>query len=521
MVSAMTRDFQLTSLKRAAWLGLRLSGLIVFGLLICPVAKAGPPLQDAANAGAAMPSSNQSHDRSGDRSVARSGALDASDSRKLRRLQICMQSLGGPMHLLEAVNICAPCISPVATGNLELTGAERSCVNRRQNNNGQDGAQSAVGGDLQPAHVEPNCAGTKTGRGPQADRIEDMAAERLEAGRNLTAAGEQRDNARRELAETSAATESEEFDDLLQKVHEAQNLVDQRRREWDAAWSRGRSNRRPGVDVAGGDLPGGGVEDPRCAGKHRAAEWGVPWQDMCRSEDGKVDLIACVRKMVNVVSVITGGRCWMEKGPDDAPTIVCKEEDGQTAGIYDRSNGGGAVGPTDNSETDATPWNRPNRRSEAAGPVTDPLEDFLGDLCARGGCPDPAPTHGAVETVPDSNLRSGGATPKPCPKGTEKRGEACVAIAKRGRLEAIKPLIPGLQNKLRSLTRRELRKIRKAKRKSRQKRLSVTPKLLKQLPRLGSDRFTRSGAAKAKQKRKAKVRIPNLRNKIGPALKLF
>lgn len=89
-------------------------------------------------------------------------------------------------------------------------------------------------------------------------------------------------------------------------------------------------------------------------------------------------------------AIATNG-CRVETGPDDAPRWVCEDEDeARAAGTAGAGNGGGAVGPGP-SDTDPTPWNRPRTRSEALGPAPDPLDGFLDDLCARGGCPDPAP----------------------------------------------------------------------------------------------------------------------------------
>jgi len=85
------------------------------------------------------------------------------------------------------------------------------------------------------------------------------------------------------------------------QVREAQARYDREVREsrssfirtlravWNHYVGGGNNSPEPG---AGNDLPGADHEDPRCAGKRVAAGWGVPWQDMCRKEDGTVDLIA-------------------------------------------------------------------------------------------------------------------------------------------------------------------------------------------------------------------------------------
>lgn len=419
-------------------------------------AKADPPAPNSADASTAGASGSQTSWLHSERRALWIGVVDRIDHKKFERIWQCMQFLGAPMDFTEAVNICAPCVSAAATGNVRsagLTAQERTCINRRPGRGGSGGQY--VGDGKYDAATHPQCSGVNP-NGPRGDDDVEEARRNL---RNAESALRDATNllarARRRESEARAAFDSHDneatrnaHDRAIEATIAAEDIVEWAQRsvlhatlELDQAEREGREDfvdkiiafifgrNDPPVDTTGTGSPGAGYEDPRCAGKRQAAAWGAMWSDLCRGEDGRlVDLKECNRRITDGDYARTGGRCWQEPNPADGNNrLVCKEDNARG------QNPGGAPGGAGNSGfVDPTPWTRPNRRSAGIGPVPSPVQPFLDSMCAKGRCPDPVPfNNGAARRGSNGSSRSSSATPPaqmqaPCPKGTERRGEACV-----------------------------------------------------------------------------------------------
>ena len=258
-------------------------------------------------------------------------------------------------------------------------------------------------------------------------------------------------------------------DPELNRLQTAADAADRRvrRREGDLRWAvylentarqlyeqaQARRRQDPSVDPTGHDLPGTGGEDPRCAGKRRAAAWGAPWSDICRGEDGHlVDFKECRRRMTDRIYTASGGRCWTEPGPDDATRTVCRG---------DTPSGGNAgnTPPCDSAQPGEQCLNEPDFRRRATpsgnaaiGPAPNPIKPLLDQMCAKGRCPDPAPFNGPIGR--GSNNSAGASNMMPSPPS----GQALRLRGLKLAPSATKRFLPqglqgtgGQQGKMRSL----------------------------------------------------------------------
>jgi len=463
-------------------------------LLATGSANAQPAIETSPDTGAAVAPGAQPSLPFSERRARWLGVVNAIDAKKFGRIWQCMQFLGAT-EFLEAVNICAPCVSAAPTGaardTVALGAAERQCINRRKNaGRGGDAGSGRYGNDELQSTLHPQCSGVSS-HGPQADANSDNARRERELRRALeratdraTAAYQHVQDARRwvrdeEAAESAARRELAETDNddnyerqqaaqralegarlelrdaereyaraerEVRAISEQINRLEAQRRESERSvvdrvidWVRAHLD--PTVDPTGTDSRGG-YEDPRCQGKRQAAAWGAMWSDVCRGEDGHlVDMKECHRRMTDPVYAATGGRCWMAPDPADRTRVVCRDD--QARG----QNPGSTPGDAGNQGfVDPTPWSRPNRRSAGIGPVPNPVQPFVDSMCAKGRCPDPLPFNsGALPRGSNANSRWSapappGQTQIGCPAGTKKRGQACVATRTPQQMPTIRPI---------------------------------------------------------------------------------
>jgi hypothetical protein len=360
------------------------------------------------------------------------------DSRKFERIWLCMRFKDAPMDFPDALNICEPCVSALATAGVRpavLTEREKSCIKRGgSDGSGGDAGQDAGAGKYDAA-VNPQCSGTNP-NDPRADArgntTRPWTRAEIEAHRELEQARAEarRANAQVRNAEADVQYWRQEVDrhpsranreHLNHATHglnaaRARQQEAQERREAaednlreahtqaQAEWER---RHDPAVGPAGEREPGTGYEDPRCQGQRQAAAWGAPWSDVCRGEDGHlVDFKECHRRMTDPVYAATGGRCWEEPGPADGVRKVCKEQD---AGRQEPGNTpGGAANP---GPVDPIPWKRPTVSGAGAGPVPSPVQTLRDQMCAKGRCPDPLPFNAAVPQASNGNSRWSNSVP--------------------------------------------------------------------------------------------------------------
>ena len=162
-----------------------LFGGMAWVLLATGSATAGPGAASGAYSDAtAVPGAQQSLPFS-ERRARWLGVLNRIDSKKFERVWQCMQFLGAT-EFLPAVNICSPCVSPAAIGNVRsagLTAQERSCINRRTNA-GRGGSGGQYGGnDEYQAAAHPQCSGVNP-NGPRADNPMARAVREYQAAWN-------------------------------------------------------------------------------------------------------------------------------------------------------------------------------------------------------------------------------------------------------------------------------------------------------------------------------------------------
>lgn len=382
------------------------------------------------------------------------------DSEKLERLRICMQAQGAQTNVFQAINICVPCISSEAAGAPDLTAAERQCLKQQPGrNDSSSGGQTVPGHNPVPSVVNPQCSGTKMVRGPNETgvshrtRVRRWTRARQARARWLRALARYRAaefrvwrfRFRREASRSDRATMREvaRLTRLLAAAERAKAKVQQafnvlvtngwaEPADYEAMPGNevmpGNARKDPAVETPD-DLPGAGVEDPRCLGKRTAAGWGAPWQDMCRSDDGHIDPMKCARRLTTIIGAVTNGHCWAEPGKDDAPTVVCKDENGQPVASGVDPNGQPTT-PGATNVNDPTPWNKPKPGKGTAGPFipNSPIGGFMEELCTKGRCPDPLPTLGKITTAPNGSMRESRSMPpadQECLNGVNKSKKAC------------------------------------------------------------------------------------------------
>jgi hypothetical protein len=392
--------------------------------------EAGPVDQtrtDASVAAGARQSSSFSERRA--RWLAISNSID---SRKWERIWLCMRFKDAPMDFPEALNICEPCVSALATAGVRpavLTDREKSCIKGRTGDGSGADAGPDSGAGKYDAAVNPQCSGTSP-IGARADEptgniVRPMTRAEVEAHRELVSARENMQQANAAVRNAQADIEWYRQQGDRENLERARaSLRDARDRQREAAERLGAAKENallahrqadeewvrrhdPAVGPAGEREPRAGYEDPRCQGQRQAAAWGAPWSDVCRGEDGHlVDFKECHRRMTDPVYAATGGRCWEEPGPADGVRKVCKEQD---AGRQEPGNTpGGAANP---GPVDPIPWKRPTVSGAGAGPVPSPVQTLRDQMCAKGRCPDPLPFNAAVPQASNANSRWSNSVP--------------------------------------------------------------------------------------------------------------
>jgi hypothetical protein len=119
------------------------------------------------------------------------------DSRKWERIWLCMRFKDAPMDFPEALNICEPCVSALATAGVRpavLTDREKSCIKGRTGDGSGADAGPDSGAGKYDAAVNPQCSGTSP-IGARADEptgniVRPMTRAEVEAHRELVSARE-------------------------------------------------------------------------------------------------------------------------------------------------------------------------------------------------------------------------------------------------------------------------------------------------------------------------------------------
>jgi hypothetical protein len=172
---------------------------------------------------------------------------------------------------------------------------------------------------------------------------------------------------------------------LVERYHER---VKASLRELNRQRQSGGGAHSPSLVDAGEAAP---VADPRCQGRKVDAARGTLFtnRDFC----GDDDPLTCLRRQEDSIYGLTEGQCWTETGPDDRPTLVCKERERQHPGEGPAS---GSDEPPRCEATDVDCFTDPvaprfsNRRIATRYFDLTPMADVIAALCASGGCPDPA-----------------------------------------------------------------------------------------------------------------------------------
>lgn len=337
----------------------------------------------------------------------------------------------GADGMFQAASLCASCVD-YEMGSTRLTAGASRCMNERRPRSGT----AALGGVLHGSAMQgllgaPQCSPTAPGFGITAAKLplspekwSDWQIDELVDDDIPDWQANARDDAAaaREVAADTIGTDPEvseatadlaaaleryaaELDDII-GTHgpaRARQVLEARMagRVVESAWERlydtlageapAVAARPPASQPAIGPdgMPGGGMEDPRCAGNATATSQGSVWGNFCRNEAGEhVGMMECARRMADSTYAVSGGRCWTETGPADGPQVVCREShpgEAGGAGPGDgTSEGGSGAGTTDDPRT-----------SNLGGPGigtryvdTTPLGGILTVLCSHGECPD-------------------------------------------------------------------------------------------------------------------------------------